>query len=69
MIRVGDLVRDFDGKLGVVTEVEKEHEGNPGGVAWTPVWVKWNGNSDWEIAYETDLEIISQAWVGAVSEA
>jgi len=63
MIKKGDLVRDYDGKIGVVVEIDKEDAAQSRPDQWFPVWVKWNGNADWEIAYETDLEILSKAVV------
>ena len=74
-IKVGDLVRiKNDPEVVRVHDITPEHVGLV--MEWNPVcksrpvnfagqggdgWVLWSGRSDWDIEYEEDLEIISEA--------
>ncbi len=56
-MKVGDLVKlnyddlaEFEDRVGIITEWES-----------CSGWVQWAGNSDWDIEYEEDLEVISES--------
>ena len=59
-MKVGDLVKlnyvgvqvriALEDRVGIITEWES-----------CSGWVQWAGNSDWDIEYEEDLEIISES--------
>jgi len=57
-VKVGDLVKlsdranpdGLDDRVGIITE-------------WQSItgWVQWAGNSDWDIEYQEDLEVLSES--------
>ena len=71
-MKVGDLVQirpsrhqlqtePYIGKVGIVVEQNAPADELFDGVDYVPTmwWVQWQGNIDWDIEWEGDLQVLS----------
>ena len=60
-MKVGNLVRNhLNKKIGIVTEITSDSDAERWPLLST-VWVRWIGNTDWDLHWPEDLEILNES--------